>query len=305
MKRKVVRHGKNTMTISLPSKWVKNNKIIRGQQLNLQITEEELKISPVEKPFENIEIDINSNDEWYISMIVRHLYICGYDEILIKFNNPNQILLIRKSLQLLTGLEILESKPFFCKLRVVASLENMDYDFMIDRAFWLVLSQFDYFIDDEKIGKPAMFTEINEIFNTVSKLVNLCRRTLNKKNIYDSTVSKYAYSFLTSIRYISSFILFNYQYFSKKGILKLGDKEYGLLIKTRSYFYDLLLAYKNLDVEKTKNFFEERDRLFGQFLESLDEKNPIISHHLIQAIKYMSYIGNFILTLDFLKRSKI
>jgi phosphate uptake regulator len=304
MKRKVVRHGKNTMTVSLPAKWVRNNKITNGQFLLLKEADNELVVSNSEMPFEKTEITLSSSEDWYVSMIIRHLYICGYDEVKIIYNGPNMINIIRKSLKELTGLEILESNPNYAILRVIASLDNVEYDSLVDRAFWLVLSQFDYFIEDNKKGKPLMYEEIEELFYTVSKLVNLCRRTINKNNIYDPIISKYAYSFVTSLRYISSFILFCYQYCKKNNKMDLTPKELDLLIKTKEYFYQLLLAYKNLDIKKTKEFFEDRDRNFGDFLEVLKEKNPAISLHLIQAMKYMAYIGNFILSLDFLKRSK-
>ena len=37
MKRKVVKQGKSTLMISLPSKWVKDNNINRGDEIDLQI----------------------------------------------------------------------------------------------------------------------------------------------------------------------------------------------------------------------------------------------------------------------------
>jgi hypothetical protein len=39
IKRKVILHGPSTLTVSLPSKWVKNHNIKKGDELNIEETE--------------------------------------------------------------------------------------------------------------------------------------------------------------------------------------------------------------------------------------------------------------------------
>ena len=45
MKRKIVQHGQSTLTLSLPSKWVKKNNIKKGQLLDVNVSEKGLLIS--------------------------------------------------------------------------------------------------------------------------------------------------------------------------------------------------------------------------------------------------------------------
>jgi len=302
MKRKVVKHGSNTMTISIPSKWAKENKIKSGQTLYLKLKENQITISPTENPLDKIEIKLGTEEEWYINRTLRHLYVAGYDDIRVNYLNPEQLKLIRKGIESLTGLEIVESKPDHCVLKNFTPLENVDFFKMVERILWLILSQFDYFIEDCKKGKPRMNNEVIEIHKTITKLNHLSRRVINKKFIYDSVNSKYAYWFLTSLLNIASFLLYSYDYASKDNKLKLTTEEESFVETVRDFYYKLLLAYKNEDVEKTRIFFEEREALFDDVLEILKGDNPIIMHYFLDILKEMSSIGNFILNTGFSKQ---
>ena len=298
MERKVVKHGASTLTISLPSKWARANKIKNGDFLDLEISKDRLIVScSEEKHFEDIETTLTGEEEWYVNRILRHLYTSGYDEIRINYDNPKQLELIRKAIVKLTGMEIVESKPKYCLLKCVISSDDSDYAQIVDRIFWLIHSQFDYFQEDCKKGTTSMRNEVAEIHVTVLKLNNLCRRMINKKPLYDSTISKYVYWFLTSLLNISSYILFSYDYISKIKKIELSERELKLIKNASDFYYKLLLAYKNLNIEKTREFFEEREALFDDVLEVLEDKNPVVTHYFLDILKEMSSIGNLIIAI--------
>lgn len=295
MKRKTVKHGGSTITISLPSKWVKANNIKPSQFLNIEQSKEGLIISPDKIYFEKIETTLSNDKEWYVHRILRHLYTCGYDEIIINYLTKEQLALIRKGLEWLPGFEIIESNPKLCNIKCVSSLETAEYEDTVKRILWLILSQFDYFIEDCNAKNPEMFQEVSELFKTILKLINLCRRLINKKSPYDTATSKYSYRFLTGLMNISSFIIYSYEYIKKIDKLDLADSELEFIIKVRDFYHRLLLSYQNLNIEKTKSFFEEREVMFDDILEILKNKNPVVMHYFLDILKEFSSIGNLIL----------
>jgi phosphate uptake regulator len=297
MKRKVVKHGISTLTISLPSKWAKANKIKNGDLMDLEVSKDQLIVSWEGGHFEKVETTLKGGEEWYIHRILRHLYTSGYDEIKVNYSNKGQLELIRKAIVCLTGMEILESNPKYCILKCVVSPDDSEYGEIVERLLWLIQSQFDYFLEDCKKGTPAMREEVLEIHKTVSKLNNLCRRMINKRPLYDSTLSKYVYWFLTSLLNISSYILYSYDYSMKNNKLKLTEKEFEFVKVTSESYYKLLLAYKNLNIEKTREFFEEREALFDDILEVLREDNPVITHYFLDILREFSSMGNLIISL--------
>lgn len=64
-------------------------------------------------------------------------------------------------------------------------------------------------------------------------------------------------------------------------------------------------AYKELNIEKTKKFFEQRESLFDEVLYVLKENNPIITHYYLEILKEMSSIGNLIISLKVNKKDEI
>jgi hypothetical protein len=174
----------------------------------------------------------------------------------------------------------------------------------ISLLYCFYLSQIYPFLDCKK-EKPSMEGEVREIHKTVLKLINLSRRMINKRPIYDSIISKYVYWFLTSLLNISSFILYSYEYASKENKLDLNDSELNLVKNINNFYFNLLLAYKNLNIEKTRDFFEEREALFDDVLETLKGKNPVIVHYLLDILKEFSSIGNLIISLKVNEKKKV
>ena len=197
----------------------------------------------------------------------------------------------------LTGFEIIESNPKFCKVKCVISIDDMEYENTVRKIMWLILSQFDYFLEDINNKKPTMYEEVTQIYKTISKLNNLCRRLINKKTPYDNVTSKYAYRFLTSLLNVSSFVLYSYDYTKKSEKIELTKNELELIKKVKAFYHALLSSYQNINTETTRIFFEEREAMFDDVLEILKEKNPVITHYFLDILKELSSIGNLILIL--------
>jgi hypothetical protein len=149
-----------------------------------------------------------------------------------------------------------------------------------------------------------MYNEVNEIFRTITKLINLSRRLISKNPPYDAVTSRYTYRFLTSILNISSFVVYSYDYAKKTDKLELTKTEMDLVLKVRDFYNNLFQSYQNLNVEKTKMFFDEREAMFDNVLEVLRDKNPVISHYFLDILKELSSVGNLILILKINEENK-
>lgn len=89
MKRKVVQHGPATLTVSLPSEWVKRHKVQKGTELSIELKDQNLIISPSENiEHEKISLNLSNLDKTYAKCIIHSAYRKGFDTIKIKFSNP-------------------------------------------------------------------------------------------------------------------------------------------------------------------------------------------------------------------------
>ena len=303
MKRKIVQHGNSTLSLSLPSKWVKSNNIQKGQFLNIDIAERGLVISQEKIKFSSIEINLSNEKEWYINRILSHLYTYGFDEIKINYTEQKQLSLIRKMLAELTGFEIVESNPKYCIIKAVASIDTIEFDNNIKRILFQILSQFDYFIEDIEKKSYSNFDETLEIHKVVTKLINLSKRLINKNLVFGKNTSKYAYNFLIGLMNISRSIIYSYKY-AKTNNSKLNEIESNLIKKTRDFYQELMGAYQNQDMIKIKSFLDERETISEDSLEILKEKNPVVIHFFFDMFKEFSAISNFVIILNTNRENK-
>ncbi len=297
MRRKIVQHGQSTLTLSLPSKWVKKNNVKKGQHLDVNVSEKGLFISLDKAKYSEIELNLSDEKEWYVHRILSHMYTFGFDEIKVNYSNKKQLHLIRNSLKELNGFEVVESKPNYCKIKSVTSIDSAEFDDTIKRVFWQILSQFDYFIDDINKNNYSNCEESKEIHRVVIKLINLSKRLINKNILFGRVSSKYAYNLLTGLLNISRAITYAYDY-SKNNNCEFTEDEEDLIKKIRKFFFSLIGAYQNRDMVKVKSFLDEREMIIEDSLNVLKDKNPIPIHFYIDMFKEFSSITNFVIVME-------
>ena len=92
MKRSVIQIANSTQLISLPRKWALKYGIKKGDELEVEEQGNKLYIG-TEKTQEsgNIEVDITGLDRDSFMFLIRILYIRGYNEIKLIFNNDKPV----------------------------------------------------------------------------------------------------------------------------------------------------------------------------------------------------------------------
>lgn len=88
MKRKVNRVGVNTLTVSLPSKWAKENLVSVGDEVGIEIKEREMIItSDGKKRLNAVSLDVNNFNNVIINKFLMELYRQGVDRITLNFKD--------------------------------------------------------------------------------------------------------------------------------------------------------------------------------------------------------------------------
>ena len=89
MKRKINEVGTGTLTISLPSRWAKENSVKKGDEIDLEVTDSQLVITKGERKKEKrkITIEIDNIDKMIINRYLHEFYREGVEEINIMFTN--------------------------------------------------------------------------------------------------------------------------------------------------------------------------------------------------------------------------
>ncbi len=185
MKRKVVQHGRNTLTISLPTDWVKKNKIKIGDEL--EVTDKVTKLEVAKEKEEEkreIVVDIKEINPHIFKRILGNLYRKGYDSITLRFPDDN----IKKKaldhvssfLEMCIGMEIVSHEGKNIHTKTVATLNNDEFETALRRYFLLSLQVVDLFYDAIINKESTLFEKVLEAEKKQNTLYLYCTRVLNK-----------------------------------------------------------------------------------------------------------------------------
>ena len=142
--RKLIRFGKTSFVMSIPKAWVVKNNLKKGDLLALRETEGNIVLSPniendvvIEK---KTEVDLSDSDP-IIKRILHALYKTGYDEVKLKFDNPEVLETIQQSLHdEMIGFEIVEQGANYAHIHTVAGGLETEFNSMLRRTYLLLKS---------------------------------------------------------------------------------------------------------------------------------------------------------------------
>lgn len=244
MKRKINRVGTNTLTVSLPAKWVKKHGLNKGDDLLIILSDDHLVLSVSEKRDEKRDISLNIDDFSYytLSRYLTALYRMCYDQITliyskssILYNKKDENLplknIITKVVNRFVGAEIISQTATKTIIEFFTADKKQDLMKIEKRIYFLLKETINELLDS--IGKDYhLFHETTyNHHDNITKFINYCLRQLNFANM-----SKYEKMIVFSF----------YMYIDKVAdkIRHLSEKidKYGCTPRVKKYlkeFFDL------------------------------------------------------------------
>ena len=295
MKRKVSKIGPATLMVSLPSKWVKINNISKGDELEVIENGKELRISlnPHEE-YQKININLESGNDWYISQIIRNLYLAGFDEIIVNFDDKETITKIHEIVRLLLGFEVIEQKDYSCVIKNLSTGIETELDTLLRKIFLLNKSLFGAAIEQLE-NKSIDFQKIKDIRDNIHKFVNLYRRTITKKKIYGLIQNRAIFIILTRIMMICNNLMYSHRYLNGKEKLPNLKESVSYLRKVSelyNLFHDTFYSKK---FEKLAEINKMRhDLINNEFIslaESTKGENTVLCHYYAEIARLIATNG--------------
>jgi len=277
MKRKVVKHGSATLTVSLPSRWVKKYGIKAGDEL--EIVEDKGNLIIVTSH------DIKSVKEANLDMekfgllggrAIGALFKGGVDLIRINYKNPSSISEIEKSLNELIGFEIMQQTENCCTIKEVSGFSDQsELVPMIKRTFMLLMSVIEDCLGSIKSNNKELLENIIHRDTTINKFANYCRRLINKKGLNKIKDVPLVYYIIEEVenlgdeyKYLAKFILENNIKVTNKEIFKILEKQNNFI---RQFFS----LYAKFSSQKAKELAEEKKALMEWIDKAMrTAKNP-------------------------------
>ncbi len=332
MKRKIIRQGHNTLTMTLPVEWSKKLNLKAGDEVDLVEDNGSLIINGRQNNgFKTTTIDISGFSVPMLWRFFQSAYREGYDEIILKYNPSKKdyenvynyyathfeysrvgecsvkkpaLNMISELIDRFIGMEIIDSGEGYCVTREMGEVSSREFDSSLRRIFLLIEDLFDKIIDLIKkndIGDMSICKTIHTMDINVDRFIDYCCRINNK--IKDSSFQKNK-PIMFSTLYILELLGDEFKYIgthlakAKKKIDEITP--FAEIVKEHFMkYYHLFYKFNRGEVIK---FGENDFKIYNDHFKWKDSKNKDVQSirgHLMQISKFVFVLMELRIEMEF------
>ncbi|MBN1233839.1 MAG: hypothetical protein JXA60_10840 [Candidatus Coatesbacteria bacterium] len=285
MKRKLVKQGAATMMVSLPAKWIKQNNLKKGSEIDIEEKETDLLISA--KPIEikkQTEIKLANLTETSVRTLINNTYRSGYDRIKVSFQTENQFKILGEVIKTrLIGFEIIKREKDSCIVENVTEPSSEKFDTILQKMFFSISELFA--ITKDRLENPKEEYSYKQAEERIQRYDNFCRRIIIKQKLTNIKAA-FLWGFLAQISY-GQRQLYHLNNVLKKGLI-ISDKTKQLLEDIKKMFEIIKNVYisKNVDdLGEVHKLNKELIKKTYSLLQQKQGKENIILHHIMMSIR--------------------
>jgi hypothetical protein len=181
MKRKLVQQGAGTMMISLPSKWIKEHLLKKGDEIDMVMQSGNLLISKGSLNEKRIaEINLSGYAESSIRTLITNVYRSGYDGMRITFKDEKQFKIVNATLNhYLLGFEVMKKDEKKCLIENITEPAFDQFEVIMEKIIYnvglLITST------KEKLQGKNPSMDYEDIVFKIYQYDNFCRRVIARK----------------------------------------------------------------------------------------------------------------------------
>jgi phosphate uptake regulator len=329
MKRKIIKQGHNTMTMTLPTKWIRDLNLKPGKEVDVIQRGNNLLVSSMKtKGLKKTEFDITGMDIPLIWKYFMAAYREGYDEIKVKvptntkLENTYKFLTthrldkkyqmsktkkrISEIMQGFTnrfiGLEIVDTGKDFVIIKEMGEPTSKEFDNSLRRVFLLVQQMAEDTLESIQSEDFSILEGIHDVDINLDKFHDYCIRMLNKVGHRESKESSLLFSTLyileligDEFKNISNHII----NFPKKSNIKNIEKMARVTKNQIDLFYSLFYKF---DIEKVKKISQMDKEMYAEVPKTYkksNEEEKEIYHHLRIIARYINALLELRVEMNF------
>ncbi len=331
MKRKVIKQGHNTLTITLPTEWTKKLNLKAGDEISLLEKNNGIFMTS-EKGAEEKKIGSIDLDGFDIPTIWKYfmaVYREGYDEVHVKFN-PNLRLespykfftqhkldlkygkesekktvleFLHELVNRFIGFEIMDYGKDFAVIRDVSEPTYKEFENSLRRVFLLVQQMAEETEKAIKENDKKIISHIHDVDVNLDKFHDYCIRVLNKKGTNESRKNSLLFSTLyllelvgDDFKNISHHLIHDFSKTDFKNISEIASS----IKRQIDLYYDL---YYKFDAEKIKELSSiDKERYFDilrMYKKSKTEEEKEIFHHFRVITRYLNALMELRIEMEY------
>lgn len=290
MKRKVIKQGHNTLTVTLPAKWVKENNLLPGAEVELLEKDRDLLITTQNTDVSKKATIRVMRPKRLVSRHIFNLYRKGVDEIRIHYDDPIIIKDIYKFIPLLMGFEISVQGTDHTVIRNVLSIKDKEFDSSMRRYLLVTKSLAEESYNALKAGEIEKLEGIMELEKVQNRLYLFLSRTVSKRpDIVKEPLLHYL--FIQRVEDLADDYKYLLGYMIENKMKKLSTEVLGLLMKANQLLFLLYDYYYKYDLKTAHAILEGKKKLMTQGMKLLERvgKKEVRAVSIINSLSVKIY----------------
>jgi phosphate uptake regulator len=286
MKRRIVQHGSSSLTVTLPSKWVQQHNLKKGDEVDVLTSSDAVTISAKRQLTTERKVIDSRDFGRFTRNNICHLYLLGYDELEIIYDDESTLTAIQAALPECIGYEIIDQKPKRVYIKSIAHTFEKDFDFLLRKSFQITSELAAQVHDAIKGNNHSALKEIRHLEQINNKFTMCCARILTKEGykVQNRTLQMYeAVKRLERIadhyKYICDCMVRSTEKASPAAIRYLGD--------VNAYYELFHKLFFKFDPKSKEQIYSDKKTLEMRgtelLLESSKKEREMI-HHLLNIV---------------------
>lgn len=219
MIRKIIKQGHNTLTLTLPSEWVKKLNLNAGDEISVEQTNGSLVLNAKQHDInKSTTIDISELSVPMLWRFFQGAYREGYDEIKLVYDEKRKdyegpynyyasqfdykrmgekpvkklpLEMIQELVDRFIGIAIIDHGSNYCTIREMGEITAKEFETSLRRIFLLIIELFDKVIEiikSNQTGDIGICKTLHSMDINIDRFIDYCCRINHKMN--DSTLQK-------------------------------------------------------------------------------------------------------------------
>jgi len=286
MRRKIIKQGAATLTISLPAKWTKKLNLKAGDEIELEEKDTTLVMTPPTVPKHMREtIDLSKLDN-LLKRIVAAKYLEGVDELEVKFDSLNKARLIQQRVREMIGMEVNQQGKNYLIIKDISGVSENAFDPILRRVFFMISAVADESLQTLK-RKETDLAYLEDMEANINRVTDHCFRILNKYGYpeYSKTPVMYAVVMLLEqlgdeYKLLTGYITKN-KVVLESSVIALYDRIQRLFKKFEGLFYEF-------SYEAAAALAKERDSIAFEIDRKLNSTKSAKETYVLRFLREMT-----------------
>lgn len=287
MQRKLVRQGRNALTVTLPAKWTQSKGLEAGDVVEIVENNQGLAITSNAAIIKKkTSITIDSQDTRFLQYILNNYYRAGYDEIKIKTTISHKD--ITSALRLLMGFDVTKQTKNIITIESVTEPRQDKVDILVRQIFFIVLEDLSYIISSLENNTKIDIDQISLNSDRAIKNANFCIRLCSK---YPHLNSGFYWTLTNLVTWVSRQLYYLSKSLQTQKSTKLSKRHLTYLHSCRDMFINLHEGVYEKSLEKLGNVHTLYRKHETTIIPHLTKQN----HYVSTIIHYFSMIAQYIM----------